>query len=216
MKEGSKKVSLCVLALLTVVLVGVIVFLTYTIKNKNELQKSLEQQVQELSEQKSKLKADLAIANVEKQTVKEETIKKEQSVNRENLNEETESTIKKLLLEKMPQFSFQESAKDKYKIVAKYINKIEIYSEPYVGTTNSDIDIQRYAELTKNEHGDVLAIGRVTFSTEFDKEVEHDDIVYAGGSHSQMLYKNYVVQDFIFRLYKLDSGEYELELGTGW
>ena len=174
--------------------------LTSEIAKKDETIRELEKQINELKKTESD---------------KNSTIK----YNTEDLNEEKEKVIRKLLLEQMPCFSFQESvSKEKYKVVGKYINSIEIYSESYVKTLiNNDLDWYKNQIKHRDDlKADVVAIGTVSFTTEFNKEIEQSDVVFAGGSKSMMPYKNSMVQSFIFRLNKLENGEYKLELGTGW
>ena len=143
--------------------------------------------------------------------------------NTEDLNEDKEQIIRKLLLEQMPYFSFQESVpKNKYKITGKYIDKIDIFSEAYYATKEYDTEkIQENVEWYKNNmnyttFGTVEAIGTVSFTTEFDKIIDSNDMIVAGSRGSMQPYKNYVVQNFIFTLWKQNNGEYKLELGTGW
>ena len=214
MNEGKKKVSLCILTILTIILIGVIVFLVLAIKNNNEQQNALVGQIENLTNQKNKIETEYAKLN---QINQEEKAKAEEKS--ENLNEETEKIIKELLLKEMPAFSFIDSAKDKYKVTGKYIDRIEIYSEPYYATAVSINNADWYKNMMKNEENTEskkIAIGTVTFTTKFDKTIEKSDIIFAGGSKSQMPYQNYVTQEFLFSLYKSNSGEYKLELGTGW
>jgi len=224
MKESNEKkqvAALWILGVLVVILIAIIAGLFITqAKNKNQEVALKDAKIAQMEQEITQLKNRNSVSNTIINETTNSTIKYN---NTEDLNEEKEQIIRKLLLEQMPYFSFQESVpKDRYKITGKYIDKIDIFSEAYYATKEYDTEkIQENVEWYKNNmnyttFGTVEAIGTVSFTTEFDKIIDSNDMIVAGSRGSMQPYKNYVVQNFLFTLWKQNNGEYKLELGTGW
>lgn len=175
-----------------------------------------------------------SVTTNETQTMEESTSLESESINTNakdngNSSESIFDIVSNLAEEKAPSQAIDNS----YKVKNITINNIDIYDEAYVAVSHDywnntlGMDVDTFKRLSDdspesdnaksgNLNGrQIEAIGKITWTVEYDKDLTNANISFAGGGQSQ-IYKNNLVESYIFYLYKDSAGKYELETGTGW